>query len=377
MGGFIGKGMADYYRILGVPKNASDDEIKSAFRKLALKYHPDRNPGNKEAENKFKEINQAYEILSNPEKRRIYDAYGEDALKGQAGPGGFGGFSQQADFGDIFGDVFENFFGQAMGSRRSSSRRRGSDLKYKTEISLEDAFNAAKVEINYERRTVCKNCSGSGADSKSSVKKCPSCGGRGRIQFSQGFFSFSQTCTRCGGSGEIISSPCKVCYGSGTVKEKKSLNVKIPPGVEDGSVLRVAGAGDAGEKGSPNGDLYIEISVRHHPHFERDRQDLIYELSLDMASAALGCEVEVPVIDGGRIKIKVPEGVQYGKILRVPGKGMPYANSRKRGDLLVRVKVETPSHLNEQQKDLLIKFAQTLKEQKEKENLGFFKKIFD
>ncbi|NLI09556.1 MAG: molecular chaperone DnaJ [Elusimicrobia bacterium] len=374
--------MADYYRTLGVPKNASDEEIKSAFRKLALKYHPDRNPGNKEAENKFKEINEAYEILSNPEKRKIYDAYGEDALKGAAGgpggfSGGFGGFSQQGDFSDIFGDVFENFFGDQMGGRRSSSRRRGADLKYKAEISLEEAFNGAKIEIKYDKRSSCKTCGGSGAQSKSSVKKCPSCGGRGRVQYSQGFFSFTQTCPKCGGSGEIISSPCKDCGGLGIVKEKSSLNVKIPAGVEDGSVLRVSGAGDAGEKGSSPGDLYIEISVRHHPHFERDRQDLIYELPLDMADAALGCEAEVPVIDGGRIKIKVPEGVQFGKILRVSEKGMPYANSRKRGDLLVRVKVETPSHLTSEQKELLRKFSESLKQQKEKENSSFFKKIFD
>ncbi|MEW5951914.1 MAG: molecular chaperone DnaJ [Elusimicrobiota bacterium] len=374
--------MADYYRTLGVPKNASDEEIKSAFRKLALKYHPDRNPGNKEAENKFKEINEAYEVLSNPEKRKIYDAYGEDALKGAAGgpggfSGGFGGFSQQGDFSDIFGDVFENFFGDQMGGRRSSSRRRGADLKYKAEISLEEAFNGAKIEIKYDKRSSCKTCGGSGAQSKSSVKKCPSCAGRGRVQYSQGFFSFTQTCPKCGGSGEIISSPCKDCGGSGIVKEKSSLNVKIPAGVEDGSVLRVSGAGDAGEKGSSPGDLYIEISVRHHPHFERDRQDLIYELPLDMADAALGCEAEVPVIDGGRIKIKVPEGVQFGKILRVSEKGMPYANSRKRGDLLVRVKVETPSHLTSEQKELLRKFSESLKQQKEKENSSFFKKIFD
>ncbi|GAB4031853.1 MAG: molecular chaperone DnaJ [Elusimicrobiota bacterium] len=374
--------MADYYKILGVPKNASDEEIKSAFRKLALKYHPDRNQGNKEAENKFKEINEAYAALSDPEKRKLYDAYGEEALKGggPGGPGGFGGFggfSQQADLNDIFGDVFENFFGETSSrSGRSSGRRRGADLKYKTEISLEDAFNGAKVQVNYDKRSVCKVCGGSGAQNKSSVKKCPTCAGRGRVQYSQGFFSFTQTCPKCGGAGEIIANPCRECGGSGINREKASLNVKIPAGVEDGSVLRVAAAGDAGEKGSPSGDLYIEIAIKHHPHFERDRQDLVYELPLDMATAALGGEAEVPVIDGGRIKIKIPEGAQFGKILRVSEKGMPYPNSRKRGDLLIRLKVETPTHLTAGQREMLRKFSESLREEKEKEDSGFFRKIF-
>ncbi len=374
--------MADYYKILGVPRNASDEEIKSAFRKLALKYHPDRNQGNKEAENKFKEINEAYAALSDPQKRKLYDAYGEDALKGQGagGPGGFGGFggfSQQGDMNDIFGDVFENFFGSTSGRGRTSSRRRGADLKYKTEISLEDAFNGAKVQVNYKKNDTCPSCGGSGAQNKSSVKKCPTCGGRGRVQYSQGFFSFTQTCPTCSGSGEVISNPCKECGGSGIVEKNASINVKIPQGVEDGSVLRVAHAGDAGEKGSPAGDLYIEIAIKHHPHFERDSQDLIYELPLDMPSAALGCEAEVPVIDGGRIKIKIPEGAQYGKILRVSQRGMPYPNSRRRGDLLVRLKVETPTDLTAEQRDLLRKLADSIKEHKEKENSGFFRKIFN
>jgi len=362
----------DYYRILGVPKNATDDEIKSAFRKLALKYHPDRNPGNKEAEAKFKEINEAYEVLSTSEKRKMYDAYGEDGLKGGFGGGGF----QNADLHDIFGDVFESFFSDSFSNNRNA-RRRGSDLKYDVEISLEDAFLGSKITVNFDKKDFCDECDGTGAKNKSSIKKCPTCNGRGRVQFAQGFFSFTQTCPRCGGSGEIISNPCKKCNGSGFIRKKASINVKIPPGVENGSTLRVSGAGDVGEKGGNAGDLYIEVHIKHHPHFERDRQDLLYNLNISVDQAVLGAEAEIPLIEGGKISIKIPPGTQYGRILRISEKGMPYPNSKKRGDILVNVKVEIPTDLTEEQKELFRKLAETFKHQKPKDETGFFKKIFN
>jgi len=361
----------DYYRILGVPRNASADEIKSAFRKLALKYHPDRNPGNKEAEAKFKEINEAYEILSNPEKRQMYDQFGVEGLKG--GGQGFSG----ADFGDIFSDVFESFFGDF---NRTSGRRsrRGADLKYDIEITLEDAFNGVKVPITYEKTEICDSCGGTGAKGRNSLKKCPTCNGRGRVQYSQGFFSFTQTCPDCHGEGEIIVSPCKECNGSGRVRKKKTIQVKIPPGVDEGSILRISGAGDDGVKGGQSGDLHIEIHLKHHPHFEREGNDLIYEAGVTIDQAVLGAEIEVPVIDGGKITIKVPKACSHGKILRVPAKGMPDPSSRRRGDLLVKVKIEIPFDLTPEQEELFRKLGETFRgKQEKKEKEGFFKKIFE
>lgn len=365
----------DYYRILGVAKNAGDDEIKTAYRKLALKHHPDRNPESNGSEAKFKEINEAYDVLSNPEKRGMYDRFGAEGLKRGAGGGGF----QNADFGDMFGDVFESFFGD-VGSRGRSRSRRGSDLKYDVEISLEEAFTGVKSPVNYERTETCQVCEGSGARNKSSLKKCPTCGGRGRVQFSQVFFSFTQTCHECGGQGEIVSSPCKECGGAGRVRKKTSINIKIPPGVNEGSTLKIQGGGDAGEKGSQGGDLYVEIHLKHHPHFERDRSDLIYSAGITVDQAALGAEIEVPVIDGGRIKIRIPRGTQHGKTLRIGERGMPSPSSRKRGDLLVKVRVDVPTELTAEQEELFIKLGETFhgkKQEEKKESDGFFGKIFD
>ena len=365
--------MADYYRLLDVPKNASHDEIKSAYRKLAMKYHPDRNPGNKEAEEKFKEINEAYEVLSDDKKRQIYDQYGEEGLKGGAGAGGpFGGFGGGfggAGMGDIFGDLFENVFAQGGGRSRQQRSHRGSDLKYETEISLEDAYKGIKVPLDVERTEECPDCGGSGAKNKESVKTCPQCHGSGQVQYSQGFFSFSQPCPECGGTGEKITDPCEKCGGQGRIRRKVSITVKIPAGIEDGGVMRVTAGGDAGTRGGAPGDLYIQINIRPHSHFIREKRDLIYECPVPVWQAALGGEADVPLIEGGKTTIRIPAGTQFGKMFRVKGKGMPGTGGRPRGDLLVKIKVEVPVELSARQKELFQGLADIAEEKAaEKEN---------
>jgi molecular chaperone DnaJ len=368
----------DYYRTLGVARNAGPDEIKSAYRKLAMKHHPDRNPGSDESA--FKEINEAYEVLSDAEKRQVYDQYGAEGLKaGAGGRGGFGGFQGGADLGDMFGDLFENLFTQGQGGGRSRPRsRRGADLKYDAEITLEEAFTGVKVPVNFERTEVCQECEGTGARGKTGIKKCPTCRGAGRVQYSQGFFAFSQACPDCGGQGEVISSPCKECNGAGRQKKSASINVKIPAGVEEGAVLRVSSGGDAGMKGGDSGDLYIQVHLKHHSHFERQGRDLTYECPVAVWQAALGGEAEVPVIEGGRVKIRIPQGTQHGKVFRVHDQGMPGPGGRPRGDLLVKVKLEVPHELTPRQRELFAELAQLagheapVADEKEK---GFFKKI--
>jgi molecular chaperone DnaJ len=374
----------DYYRTLGVSRNATGDEIKSAFRRLALKYHPDRNPGNSEAEANFKEINEAYEVLSNDEKRKIYDAYGEEGLKGGFGGSGFGGggFEGFSDLNDVFGDVFESFFGS--GSTRTSRKneRRGEDLKFDIDITLEDAFNGKKLDFEYERMDRCDVCHGEGASSASKIKKCDYCNGRGRVQYSQGFFAFTQTCPKCHGEGKIITEPCRSCGGSGVVTKKNKVSVKIPAGVDNGSVLRIKDEGDVNKNGEA-GDLYLEVHIKHHNHFERNKYDLLYDVKINIADAVLGCEVDVPLIEGGKTKIKIPRGVQYGKTLRLNEKGMPLPNSRNRGDMLINIKIETPTHLNDEQRELFIKLKESFDKDKlkddseKKDDGGFFKKIFN
>jgi len=369
----------DYYRILGVPRNAGPDEIKSAYRKLALKHHPDRNQGNTESESVFKEINEAYEVLSTPEKRQIYDQYGAEGLKaGAGGRGGFGGFQGGPDLGDMFGDLFENLFAQGQGGGRGRPRsRRGADVKAEAEITLEEAFTGVKVPLSVERTEVCAECEGTGARSRAAIKKCPGCRGTGRVQYSQGFFAFSQACPECGGQGEIISAPCKACGGAGRQKKRATINIKLPAGVEEGSVLRVSGGGDAGLKGGDSGDLYIQVRIKHHPHFERQGGDLVYECTVQVWQAALGGETEVPVIDGGRMTIRIPQGTQHGKVFRVHDKGMPTPGGKARGDLLVRVKLEVPHNLSARQRELFEELAklgghEAPPSEKDK---GFFKKI--
>ncbi len=369
----------DYYRTLGVARNANPDEIKSAYRKLAMKHHPDRNPGNNDSEAAFKEINEAYEVLSTPEKRQVYDQYGAEGLKAGAGGGrgGFGGF-QGADLGDMFGDLFENLFTQGQGGGRGKPRsRRGADLKEEAEITLEEAFTGVKVPLDLERTEVCQECDGTGARGKTGIRKCPACRGAGRVQYSQGFFSFSQACPECGGQGEVISTPCKACEGAGRQKKRASINIKLPAGVEEGAVLRVSGGGDAGLRGGDSGDLYIQVRLKHHPHFERQGRDLVYVCQVAVWQAALGGEVEVPVIEGGRIKIRIPQGTQHGKVFRVHGQGMTATSGKDRGDLLVQVKLEVPHELTPRQRELFEELAKIAgheapAEDKEK---GFFKKI--
>ena len=369
----------DYYRTLGVARNAGADEIKTAYRKLAMKYHPDRNPDNKEYESTFKDINEAYEVLSTPEKRQVYDQFGAEGLKqggGGGGRGGFGGFPG-GDMGDVFGDLFENLFAQGGGQRGQPRSRRGADLKYETEITLEDVYSGVKVPVNYERTEMCADCEGTGARGRSGIKKCPACRGAGRVQYSQGFFSFSQACPDCGGQGEVITAPCKTCSGQGRVKKNLSISVKIPAGVEEGAVLRVPGGGDAGAKDGAAGDLYIQVRLKHHPHFERVKRDLVYECPVAVWQAALGGEVDVPLIEGGRTKIKIYSGTQHGKTLRVHEKGLPGPGGRPRGDLLVKVKIEIPHELTPRQHELFSELAGLAGHgvPPPEEEKGFFKKI--
>jgi len=367
----------DYYRTLGVPRNASDEEIKTAFRKLALKCHPDRNPGNKDAEAQFKEIGEAYAALSNPEKRKLYDQFGAEGLKAGAGrgPGGFGGWPG-ADLGDIFGDIFDNFFTEAGGGRRRPRARRGADLKYDVEITLEEAFSGVKVPVNFDRTEVCEVCGGTGAKARTGLKKCATCRGAGRVQYAQGFFSFSQTCPDCGGQGEVVAAPCRDCGGSGRQKKSVSLNIKIPQGADEGAVLRVSGAGDAGLREGGSGDLYIQVHLKHHPHFERQDLDLLYDCSLNVAQAALGCEASVPVIEGHKTTIRIPAGTQHGRVFRIHEKGMLAPGAKKRGDLLARVRIEIPADLTPRQKELFEELCGTFGHEPPRvEEKSFFKKI--
>ncbi len=366
----------DYYRILGIPRNATEAEIKSAFRKLALKYHPDRNPGNKEAEIKFKEVNEAYAVLSKPDKRRIYDQYGYEGLRN----GGFSGF-EDIDLGDIFGDIFDNFFGGSVWGERRRKSRRGGDLKESVEITLEDAFHGVKIPLKFSRAQTCSVCGGSGARPGSGRNTCPTCRGSGRVQYSQGFFSFSQTCPDCRGEGEVISSPCKQCRGGGREKKEVVLNIKIPPGVDNDSLLRVSGAGDAGIKGGRNGDLYVQVRIKHHPHFEREDADLVYVSSLNVAQATLGAEIKIPLIEGGKTVLSIPAGTQHGSVFRLPHKGMPVAGQKKRGDMLVRVRVEIPRKLSGRERqifmDLLALWGKDNGDAPEKKKKGgLFRKVF-
>lgn len=378
----------DFYNTLGVPRNASEAEIKSAYRKLALKLHPDRNPGNKEAEARFKEVNEAYQVLSDGNKRKLYDTYGEAAVSGAAGgpggfPGGFGGGGGFAgpEVGDLFGDIFESFFGGAgPGARR---QRRGNDLRYEASIDLEEAYKGTTITVEYERVSACAKCNGSGAKPGTGLKRCGTCQGAGRVQFAQGFFTMSQTCPHCGGAGRVVEHACPGCGGAGRVKQPTKRTVRVPPGIEDGSSLRVQGAGEGGGQHTVAGDLYVQIRIRPHPQFERHEDDLAYQRRISFPEAALGCTLEVPTLAGPKATIKVPPGVQDGTTLRVREKGMPKLQARGHGDLLVRLRIDVPKALTPRQKELLEEFARTLDGEDEKGGGpkaggegGIFKKIF-
>ena len=347
----------DYYDILGVSQNASESDIKKAYRRLAMKYHPDRNPGDTEAETRFKEAKEAYEVLSDAQKRSAYDQFGHAGVDPSMGGGGAGGFGQGgADFSDIFSDVFGDIFG---GGRGGSRAFRGADLRYRMEVSLEEAVQGVEREIRIPTQVQCKACEGSGAAPGSTPQTCPTCKGHGDVRVQQGFFSIQQTCPQCSGSGQIISDPCRECGGRGTVADTKTLNVRIPAGVDNGDRIRLSGEGEPGEQGGPPGDLYVEISVRPHTIFTREGADLRCEIPLSVTTAALGGELEVPTLNG-RVTLRIPAGTQSGKVFRVRGKGVKPVRGGTPGDLLCRVAVETPVNLTKQQKKLLEELAETL-----------------
>lgn len=346
----------DYYDILGISRDASEKDIKKAYRRVAMKHHPDRNPDNKEAEEKFKEASEAYEILSDAQKRGAYDQYGHDAVSGNAGAGGFGGGA--GNFSDIFGDVFGDMFGGGGGGGRSRGPARGSDLRYNLDIDLEEAVKGTEVKIRVPTLVACAVCDGSGAKKGSSPVTCTTCGGVGQVRMQQGFFSVQQTCPNCHGKGKIISDPCTSCHGQGLVEETKTLSVKVPRGVDTGDRIRLTGEGEAGPDGGPAGDLFVQMNVREHKIFERDGKHLYCEVPISIIDAALGGELEVPTLDG-RVKLKIPAETQTGKLFRLRGKGVTPVRGGSTGDLLCRVALETPVNLTKQQKDLLKQLQQS------------------
>lgn len=365
----------DYYEILGVAKSAEEREIKKAYKRLAMKYHPDRNQGDKQAESKFKEIKEAYEVLSDPQKRAAYDQYGHAAFEqgGMGGGGGFNGFGGGADFNDIFGDVFGDIFG---GGRRQRGPSRGADLRYDIELTLEEAVRGVTKEIRIPTLVECEVCHGSGAKPGSSPVTCPTCHGNGQVQMRQGFFTVQQTCPHCHGRGKIIKDPCTNCHGQGRVETRKTLSVKIPAGVDTGDRIRLSGEGEAGEQGAPAGDLYVQVHVRKHKIFERDGNNLYCEVPISFALAALGGEIEVPTLDG-RIKLKIPAETQTGKLFRMRGKGVKSVRGGIQGDLLCRVVVETPVNLNERQQALLRELGESLGEPGSGKNSPRSESFFD
>jgi len=364
----------DFYELLGLDRSASGAEIKSAYRKLAMKYHPDRNPGDAEAEAAFKDVSEAYEILKDEQKRAAYDQYGHAAFEG-GGPGGFGGgagFGQ--DFSSSFADVFDDLFGEFMGGRRQS-RSRGADLRYNMEISLEDAFEGKETTISVPGTISCDACDGSGAEPGTQPTTCPTCSGSGKVRAQQGFFTIERTCPSCNGAGRIIQNPCTKCSGSGRIEKHRKLQVNIPAGVEDGMRIRLTGEGETGMRGAPSGDLYIFLSLTPHKLFQRDGQDVFCRVPISVTTAALGGQIEVPTLGGGRTRVTIPEGTQSGRQFRIRGKGMPLMRGRGNGDMYIQTSIETPVKLTREQKRLLKEFEAAGNEKNNPESHGFFSRV--
>jgi molecular chaperone DnaJ len=364
---------ADYYEVLGVSKTASDQELKAAYRKLAMQYHPDRNPGNKDAEEKFKECSEAYQVLTDPQKRAAYDRYGHAGVSGVGASNG-DPFAGMPDLGDIFGDFFGEVFNMGGGSRRGSRAQRGRDVRVDHVIEFEDAVFGKEVQVTLRRMEACETCHGTGTASGRGPSTCPQCQGRGQVRFQQGFFSIARTCSACGGAGTVISDPCRTCRGDGRVERQRTIQVTIPAGVEEGTRIRYQGEGDAGRFGGPSGDLYIVLSVKPHAFFERDGNDLHCVVPVSFPQAALGDEITIPTLEGDTV-IKIPEGTQSGKEFRVRGKGVPYLNEHGRGDLVVQVVVQTPKKLTKVQKELLRQLSESLAIENKPTSRSLFSKV--
>jgi molecular chaperone DnaJ len=370
----------DYYEVLSVSRDASDQELKTAYRKLAMQYHPDRNPDDPSAEGKFKECSEAYQVLSDPEKRAAYDRYGHAAFQGGngggAGPFGGGGFGNAQDLGDIFGDLFGEMFNMGGSGRQASRVQRGRDLRYDLTLEFEEAVFGKEKEITIRRMETCTDCKGSGAAKGKAPVTCTQCGGRGQQRFQQGFFSVARTCSVCGGTGTLIVDPCQTCKGQTVVQTEHSILVKVPAGVEQDTRIRYSGEGEAGKFAGPAGDLYVVLSVKAHKFFERDGDDLHCVMPISFPQAALGTELEIQTLEGAAT-IKVPEGTQSGKAFKLRGKGVPHLNSHGKGDLIVEIRVQTPGKLSKQQKELLKQLSETMVVENTPTSRGLFEKVKD
>ncbi len=368
----------DYYEVLGVQKGASADELKKAYRQKAKELHPDRNKDNPKAEAAFKEVNEAYDVLKDDQKKAAYDRFGHGAFENGMGGGGPRGGFQQGDFASAFSDVFEDLFGDFMGGRGGGGGRaraqRGSDLRYNLRVSLEEAYKGVQKTISVPSAVTCEVCRGTGAEGGAEPVTCPTCSGMGKVRAQQGFFTVERTCPTCGGNGQIVKNPCRACGGAGRVEKERALSVNIPAGVETGTRIRLAGEGEAGVRGGPTGDLYIFIEVKDHPIFLREGQHLFCRVPVSMAAAALGGEVEVPTIDGGASRVKVPAGSQTGRQMRLRGKGMPALRGGGQGDMVIELAVETPVNLTARQKELLAEFEK-LSADNNPEGKSFFSKV--
>ncbi len=365
----------DYYELLGVSRDADEKTLKSAFRKAAMQWHPDRNPGDAAAEHKFKDLNEAYDVLRDPQKRAAYDRFGHAAFEhGMGGGRGAGGFGASG-----FSDIFEDIFGDMMGgrARRSGGRERGADLRYNMEITLEEAFTGKTAQIRVPTSRSCEECDGTGAAPGSQPTTCPMCNGMGQVRAAQGFFSIQRTCPQCQGRGTIVTDPCGNCGGDGRIEEDHSLSVNIPAGIEDGTRIRLASEGEAGLRGGPPGDLYIFVSLIPHEFFQRDGADLFCKVPISMTTAALGGQIDVGTLDGSQARVKVPEGTQNGKQFRLKGKGMPVLRQTIVGDLYIQVAVETPQKLSKRQRELLEEFDEISREENSPQSTGFFNRMKD